>query len=192
MGAALFPWALVGLLLAAPGATATRHRADPAGGLGSVVARAQAGDTVVVSPGIYAEDSVLVSCALTLLGEPGAVLDARGGGHALIVRADGVTVAGLGIRNTSLSHRTDHAAILAENCRALVVRDCRLERNFFGVYLAGCTGARIEHNRIEAAFESETRSGNGIHLWHCRDTRITGNRVSGPPRRHLPGVRAPP
>lgn len=165
--------------LAVPALQARVWHSTPRTGLGAVVARSAAGDTVRIAAGTYHEDSVRVAHPLVLIAEPGAVLDAKGGGHALWITADGCTVQGLEFRNASLSHRTDFAAILAEDVAGLVVRDCTFRRNFFGIYLARCRDALVTGNRIDAVSGSETRSGNGIHLWHCRDTRITGNRVSG-------------
>ncbi|MCB1048331.1 MAG: nitrous oxide reductase family maturation protein NosD [Calditrichaeota bacterium] len=153
--------------------------ASPERGLGVTMAAALPGDTVRVAAGVYREDSVRVSCRLSLLAERGAVLDGIGGGHMLLVHADSVLITGLTLRNTTASYRSDYAAILAENCTGLEIRDCVLEQTFFGIYLARCTGARITGNRIEANFSSETLSGNGIHLWHCRAPRIAGNAIRG-------------
>lgn len=167
------------LALLAVVAEARVIRAEATTGLGPVVASAQAGDTIRVEPGLFLEDSVLVDRRLTLLGQPGAMLDANGGGHALLVRADSVVIRGLEIRNASQSYRIEYAAIQAENCRGLEVSGCHLVQDFFGVYLANCRDSRITGNRIEAVFESETRSGNGIHLWKSTGILIADNTITG-------------
>ena len=168
------------LLLTASILQARTWRATPATGLGVIVSRAAAGDTVLVAAGVYHEDSVTVRRPLTLLGRPGAVLDGGGaGGHLLIVRADGVTVRGLTLRRCGVSYRADYAALLAENVAGLRVEDCIFEDNFFAVYLAHCRNSQVRGNRIHASGARETTSGNGVHLWHCRDMEIADNQVAG-------------
>jgi nitrous oxidase accessory protein len=171
--------ALLLLLLLTAAAEGRTWRAAPDTGLGATVARAAAGDTVWVEPGVYREDSVLVDRRLTIIGRPGAEVDGSGGGHLMIVRADGVEVRGLAFRGASLSYRADHAALMAENCAGLQVEDCRFEDNFFGVYLARCRAAVIRGNTMVARENRETASGNGVHLWHCREVEISANQVSG-------------
>ena len=159
--------------------SARSWRATPAKPLAAWLAAAAPGDTLRLAAGVYHGDSVAVNKRLVLLGDMGAVLDGGGGGHVLMVRADHVTIRGLTLRGAGLSYRADHAALLGEGCRGLTVADCRFEENFFGVYLARCRDARIMDNTLRARGGKETASGNGIHLWHCRDTQIQGNRVEG-------------
>jgi nitrous oxidase accessory protein len=58
------------------------------------IADAADGDTVVVCPGTYRE-SVAVDKRITLMGRPGAVIDASGWPTGVSVVADGATVEGL-------------------------------------------------------------------------------------------------
>jgi nitrous oxidase accessory protein len=159
-------------------------RVRPSDDLHAILSRSAAGDTLRVLAGTHRGDSLLVTHPLTLLGEQGATLDGEGGGHVLMVRAHGVTVRGLLLRGAGTSYRADHAALLAEGVRGLRVMDCRFEDNHFGIYLARCSGARLERNRLRSHGERESSSGNGIHLWHCRQVDIRDNTVEG----HRDGV----
>ena len=147
--------------------------------LPAVVKASAAGDTLRLQSGVYHGDSLRIDHALTLLGDAGAVLDGGGGGHVLMVRAHGVTVRGLVLRGAGTSYRSDHAALLAEGVRALVVENCRFEDNYFGIYLARCAGARVKGNTLSSHGERESSSGNGIHLWHCRQVDIRDNSIQG-------------
>ena len=60
---------------------------------------ARAGDTVVVTAGIYREPQIVVTVPVVILGEGAAVLDGGGTHEVLTLRADGVTVRGLTVRN---------------------------------------------------------------------------------------------
>jgi nitrous oxidase accessory protein len=175
----LLPILLLVLLAAGLPGQARSWRVTPARPLAGWLDAAAPGDTLRLAAGVYRGDSVVVAKPVVLLGEPGAVLDGGGGGHVLMVRADHVSVRGLTLRGAGLSYRADHAALLGEGCRGLTVADCRFEDNFFGIYLARCRDTRILDNTLRARGERETASGNGIHLWHCRDTAIDGNRVTG-------------
>jgi nitrous oxidase accessory protein len=62
--------------------------------INDAIADASDGDTVIVCPGIYHE-SVMVDKRITLLGWPGAVIDASGWPTGVSVMADGATVEGL-------------------------------------------------------------------------------------------------
>lgn len=147
--------------------------------LPTLLARSLPGDTLHILKGTHKGDSLVVRHALTLLGEEGAVLDGGDGGHVLMVQANRVTVRGLTLRGAGTSYRAEHAAILGEGVRGLVVEHCRFEDNYFGIYLARCTGSRMADNTFSAHGERESSSGNGIHLWHCRQADILRNAIQG-------------
>ena len=59
---------------------------------------AQAGDTIRLAAGVHL-GPLLLERPVVLLGEPGAVLDGRGRGTVITVRADTVNIQGLINRN---------------------------------------------------------------------------------------------
>ena len=144
------------------------------------VRQARPGDRVVIARGVYRDSTIVIDRAITLAGEPGAVLDGASATHIVRVEADDVTIRGITFRNVTMSHVEDRAAI-----RVGKVRRCRIEDNvlvnaFFGVYLAGTEDCTVAHNRLEGRLaRSEDHAGNGIHLWTARDIRIVDNRISG-------------
>ena len=146
----------------------------------AAVAAAAAHDTVHVPSGVWTEgEPVVVDRPLTLRGEAGAVLDARGDHELLVVEADSVTVEGLTLRETGVSFTQDRAAIRVEKARFCTIRRNRLENTFFGIYLANAGDCRVEDNVLEGAQTSESQSGNGIHLWYSVRVVITGNEIRG-------------
>ncbi|MFZ1617551.1 MAG: nitrous oxide reductase family maturation protein NosD, partial [Flavobacteriales bacterium] len=71
--------------------------------LAPVLASAQAGDTVRVLEGIYAEGTITIDKPLTLIGVGRPVIDGTGGdGNVIIVTASDVTVQGFLIRGTKV------------------------------------------------------------------------------------------
>ena len=147
--------------------------------LGAAVARAAPGDRIVVRAGTYREPLVTIDKPLDIEGSGDAILDGESAHAILTVAADDVTIRHLHFRDVGVSYTSDLAAV-----RVLAVRNCRIEDNridraFFGIYLAKSVGCRVMHNDIRGAARDETGSGNGIHLWSARDALIADNHVGG-------------
>jgi nitrous oxidase accessory protein len=168
--------------LAASGPTQTPVIVSPAGPVRTItqaLTLAPAGGRIVVTAGIYREPTILVSRPVEISGEPGAVLDGEGRHQIMTITANDVTVRGLVLRNVGVSFTEDRAAIKAVGARRCVIADNRIQGGFFGIYLSRSRGCRLLRNRLSATGSTETRSGNGIHLWSSDSITIEGNVVSG-------------
>jgi nitrous oxidase accessory protein len=141
--------------------------------------QARAGDTIVITAGVYREPRLEVTVPVTLLGAGAAVLDGGGDHEVLTVRADDVTIRGLTIRNVAPSFVEDRAGIRLDGVRACVVADNRLIGTFFGIYASRSAGCSITGNRIEGNARRQTQAGNAIHLFSSTGFTVTGNRISG-------------
>lgn len=138
---------------------------------------AQAGDTIRLAAGVH-RGPLLLERPVVLLGEPGAVLDGRGRGTVITVRADSVTIQGLIIRNGGKSLDHDDAAIKLERCSGCRVIGNTLEEPLHGIYLLESHGAVIERNLITGpAVAVESGRGNGIHLFSSTGNRLARNRI---------------
>jgi nitrous oxidase accessory protein len=175
--------ALLALLLSLPGPPAGRRIVVAPGGPVSTVAEglrlARAGDTVVITAGVYREPRLQVTVPLTLLGEGDAVLDGGGAHEVLTLRANGVTVRGLTIRNVGSSFTEDRAGIRLDRVRDCVIAGNRLLDTFFGIYAARAADCVVSGNVIEAHGRRQTATGNGIHLFYSQGFTVTGNRIRG-------------
>jgi len=146
--------------------------------LTSALAVARAGDTIRVDPGTYREPEIVITRPVTIQGRGGPVF--LGGEHGILtVRADRVTITGLVFREVAPSTVEDRAAIKVKDAR-----DCRLSANtlestFFGIYLSGVTGCRIDHNRIAGNGTREVTAGNAIHAWSSSHLVIEDNDLQG-------------
>ncbi len=138
---------------------------------------AQAGDTIRLAAGVH-QGPLVLERPVVLLGEPGAVLDGRGRGTVITVRADSVTIQGLVIRNGGKSLDHDDAAIKLERCTGCRVLGNTLEEPLHGIYLLESHGAVIERNLITGpAMAVESGRGNGIHLFSSTGNRLARNRI---------------
>ncbi|MDX1671099.1 MAG: nitrous oxide reductase family maturation protein NosD [Balneolaceae bacterium] len=163
-------------------AAATEITVSPNGEIGSLkqaINLAEKGDTITLLDGRYPEHNVVIDKPLTIRGRGKAVIDGEGKGYVLIVRADSVTIQDLEVHHAGTSFIEDYAGILVEKAHHARIENVRLVDNFFGIYLSEASGALIKDNYLTASGERETSSGNGIHLWYSKDTRIIGNRVLG-------------
>ncbi len=169
----------LGAVVAVPADTLRVGPDAPFPTVGAAVDAAPAHATIRVAPGVYRESTVILDRPLTLVGEPGAILDGEGERGLVVVTADSVTVTGLTFRSTGLSFTDDRAAVLVDQARFCRIENNRFEQTFFGVYLANTGDCVVADNVLETESERETRGGNGIHLWYSKGIEIRGNRVKG-------------
>ncbi|MEO8622747.1 MAG: nitrous oxide reductase family maturation protein NosD [bacterium] len=139
----------------------------------------RSGGRVVVMPGTYHEQALVVDKPVELVGRDLPLLEGDGEHVIITVAADDVTVRGLRLAHVNTSYVEDRAALRVQNARNCRILDNQVTDAFFGVYLANVTGCRIERNLLRARHATETSSGNGIHLWSSRDVVISDNNVQG-------------
>ena len=147
--------------------------------IAAAIAKVPRGGRIRVTRGIYREPTINVDKPLSVIGDSGAVLDGEGKRQIMTISADSVTIRGLTFRDVATSYREDWAAIKVVEASDCVIEGNRIERGFFGIYLARVSRCRIAHNILEATPSTETTSGNGIHLWTADHVTIADNRISG-------------
>lgn len=153
-------------------------RVDPSVSLQESIRSAEAGDTIVVTAGLHRVSEVEVDKSLTIMGEAGAILDGAGKG-ILHILADYVEISGLEFTNVQNSYTKEHAAIHLSKVRHFSIRDNRMHDIFFGVLIEKSAHGVVAGNTIKSTASDEYNSGNGIHLWHCKDVLIDNNEVTG-------------
>lgn len=167
-------------LFAALTINAATHHIDPAvTTLQQAIDAATAHDSLILGPGSFQETGILLSKALTILSVNETVIDGGGEGEILNVKADSVHLEGLIFKGSGLSYIDDNAAVKFDNAHDGSIRNCQLEDNFFGIYLARSENILLEGNRVRSNAKTESKSGNGIHLWYCKSIQIRNNTVSG-------------
>jgi nitrous oxidase accessory protein len=151
------------------------------GALGGAIGAAAAGDTLVLAAGVH-PGPVRVDRRVVLRGRPGAVVDGGGRGTVLAVVCDGVTVQDLEVRGSGSRVLTVDSGIQVIRGVGVVIRRVRLQDVLYGVYGERCDGLVVEdcdfRGRVTPRpVDAGDGDGNGIHLWYCRDPRITRNTV---------------
>ncbi|KZC17848.1 copper-binding protein [Rhodanobacter sp. FW510-R12] len=170
------PRLLAVLALALPLA-APAHAREP---LEQAVAAAAPGATVRVPAGVHAVH-LRLDKPITLVGEPGAILDGGGSGDVVRIGAARVAVRGLTLRRSGSDLTAMNAGIFVERqAREVTLEGNRIEESLFGVYLDGAADVRVAHNVIRGMRSLRVADrGDGIHLWNDTGCTIEGNDVAG-------------
>lgn len=143
------------------------------------IAVAATGDTVLVNSGYYSEGTIILTKSITILGKDYPVISGEGKTEILLVKADGIIIKGITFSDAGLSFIHDNAAIKLDNVKDCVIEKNKFKNNFFGIYLAKSHHCKIINNEISSSSIRETYSGNGIHLWYCRNITIINNHLRG-------------
>jgi len=141
--------------------------------------KAQAGDTIFVHEGTYAEGNLAVEKSLTLIGLNYPVLDGQHNCEIITVTASNVTIRGFEIRNSGQLSTLDVAGIKVLSANNVVIEENRLRDCNFAIYLSNTIGCRVCCNDIAGIIKEEQNSGNGIHLWKCSEAIIEENHITG-------------
>ncbi|MDP2364338.1 MAG: right-handed parallel beta-helix repeat-containing protein, partial [Ignavibacteria bacterium] len=136
------------------------------------------GDTLIVLQGTYLESNIEVGKSITIIGKGNPVIDAQGKGKIFTVTANDVSISGLTIKNSGISYLEENAGIRLEEVTRCKISDNKFINNFFSIYIAKSFDCVIENNFIKGLKGRETNSGNGVHLWYCRDITIKNNNIS--------------
>ena len=148
--------------------------------LSEAVARAGAGDTIVVTAGRYLESGpIRIVRQVTILGRGRPVIVGRGDHTILVITAAGVTVSGLGFEHVEPMSTDDRAAIRLEGATGCLIQDNHIRDTYFGIFGAKVLDCRIVGNRVTGPGRSEQASGNAIQFWSSSRITVQGNTVTG-------------
>ena len=153
----------------------------PAAQISPLQARVDAaapGAVIEVSAGAYPGDLV-VDKPLHLIGRGRPRLVGSGTGSVVRVRADGVMIEGFDIDGRDGGDLGRDSSGIHVAARRVTVRDCRITRSLFGVYLREADDSRVERCRIEGIPGKDPgEKGSGIHVWNTAGFTLTGNEIA--------------
>lgn len=165
-------------LTAAMPVMADEYVADPET-LAQVLQEAGTGDRILLDPGIY-RGGLDIDRGVTLVGRPGAVIDAGGEGDAIRIHAARVVLRDLTIRNWGANLTAMNAGIFVEAASdGIRIEGNTLTGPGFGIWLESSADALITGNRVigDVSLRSQDR-GNGIHLFNVTGVTVAGNHIS--------------
>ena len=143
----------------------------------SGIEQAHDGDTLLLTGKRYPEYNILIDKPITIKGIGNPVIDGEDKGEVIKVISDNVNIEGISIVNVGTSYTTDYAALRVTKAKNFSIRNVRLERLFFGIYLEKAENGEVIGNTILGDAVEEFNSGNGIQLWYCKNIDVIDNRV---------------
>ncbi|MET6996522.1 nitrous oxide reductase family maturation protein NosD [Chitinophaga defluvii] len=135
-------------------------------------------DTILVKAGVYREGHIIVKKTVYLKGEGWPEIDAQGKDEGITIMANGVIMEGFRVVHSNNGSLKDYAGIRVHKSNQVQIINNRLERNFFGIYLAETDSCTVRNNQVSSANKA-TQSGNGIHVWKSYHATITDNHING-------------
>ncbi|MEX2436436.1 MAG: nitrous oxide reductase family maturation protein NosD [Balneolaceae bacterium] len=137
------------------------------------------GDTIRLTPGVYAVNKLIINKPLTIRGTEGVIIDLESKGFGLVINGENITLKDFEIRNSGFGFMEDFAAVLIEESQNINVENLKVTDNFFGIYVAKSEDVTLSKNIIESNATRQTTSGNGVHVWYSKNIEIHQNRISG-------------
>lgn len=152
------------------------HASAQPGALQARIDAAPSGSTVAVPAGLY-HGPIVVRGPLSLVAEPGAIIDGGGHGSVVTIQGDDVVFRGFVVRNSGRQVTEEAAGVKASGNRH------RIEANdvhdvYFGIHVGDGAGLVVQDNRIVPGERHGARPGHGISAWHLRDSQLLRNRIS--------------
>ncbi|ACL64902.1 Carbohydrate-binding and sugar hydrolysis [Anaeromyxobacter dehalogenans 2CP-1] len=135
------------------------------------------GERIEVGPGTY-EGDLYLDRPVHLAGRGRPRLVGSGRGSVVRVRAPGVVVEGFDVDGREGGDLGRDSAGVHVAARDAVIRDCRIGRALFGIYLREANGARIEGNVVTGIRSKEPgEKGSGIHVWNTDGFTLERNEI---------------
>ena len=160
---------------------------------------AEPGSTLTIGPGTY-EGPAVIEKPLHLITNSGATIRGNGSGKVVWIHANHVTVEGFRVRHSGIDLQKDDAAIFVQGDFA-IIRGNQIEDSLHGIYVKKAADCQLIENRIVGkksidadpktplefkpegaencdATLTQSRRGNGIHLWNSQRITVRNNVIT--------------
>lgn len=147
--------------------------------IAAAIARAKAGDTLLVARGRY-EENLVIDKPLALRGIGRPTISGELKGDVIRVKAPDVAIDGLIVTDSGGDLEKQHAGIYIQpGAHRARVTNCDIAYSLFGLWIEGVNDVEISGNRITGKrdYQSSQR-GNGIQLYNTTGAKIIGNDIS--------------
>lgn len=149
------------------------------GNLQELIRNAKPFEIVNVDSGVYREGMIVIDKPIILKGIGRPVIDGSKQKNVIKITSSNVIIEGFEIRASGYSDIAEYAGVRIENANNCIVRNNIFKENVYSVYLAKAENCLIENNDIHTVSNREATSGNGIHLWNSKNTKIVNNSIEG-------------
>jgi nitrous oxidase accessory protein len=148
--------------------------------IAQALAITKSGGLIEVGAGVYKETNLLVDKPLSLMGEPGTIIDGTmQASNILVVKANDVSISGITFKNTGVSYVEDISGVRLVDQKGAVLSKNQFINTNFAIYAERSQDGVIRDNVFAGTAANESGSGNGIHIWQGKHFVIERNEISG-------------
>lgn len=171
--------ALLAAALVSVSAGAAEFAVHPGESIAAAIAHAQAGDTITIARGRYAEN-LRVDKPLTLRGVDRPTVSGGLHGDTIRVTAPDVTLDGLIVTDSGDDLTAQNAGIYIQlGADRVTIRNCDIAYSLFGLWIEGVEDAYVSGTLITGKRDyPSAQRGNGIQLYNTTGARIERNHIS--------------
>ena len=146
--------------------------------LRDALSKAGAGDEIVMSPGTY-EGTFSIPTSLSLRGSKDSIIDAAGKGSCLEIKASGIKVSGLTLKNYGADlYERNSGVLINEGIEDILLKDLKIEGTGFGIradksekiHIEGC---EIRGNKRKHVLDR----GDGVYFNYVKNAVLQNNKV---------------
>lgn len=136
------------------------------------------GGTLTPPAGVYS-GPITIEKPITIDGQNGVTIDAKGKGSVVYLDTDGATLQNLHLTNSGYSHNDVDSGVQVKG-NFNVVKDNIIDECLFGVDLSQSKNNIIRRNTIRSKSDRELgMQGDSVRLWYSFDNQITDNIIRG-------------
>ena len=134
------------------------------------------GSIVTIESGVH-QGPIVIQGPLTVIGQPGAILDGGGVGSVVTIAGDGVLLQGITVQNSGRQVTEEAAGIKVTGNRHVIERNV-VRDVYFGIHIGAGSGSVVQDNVITPGQLHGARPGHGISAWNLHHARLQRNRIS--------------
>ncbi len=151
---------------------------NPTDNLQSVLDNSQPGDQIVLAKGVY-QGNFIVSHAVEITGEAGAVIDGQNKDHTLLINSADVYIHNLRIQNWGIDLTDlDSGIFVSRSAANTHIENNYLQGGGFGIWVDASPDVKIVANKVEGDLSMRSSDrGNGIHLYNVKGALAKDNEV---------------
>ena len=137
---------------------------------------AQDKDTVLVKKGTYYEHLIYVNKAIHIIGEDYPIIDGQNITESIFsCKAENFSISGFKFRNVGMSYTKEIAAVYTTYCTNFKISNNIVKNSFYAFIMQRANYGLLTNNKVYGTAKDEASSGNGFHLWKCKNMRIEKN-----------------
>ncbi|GBC71356.1 hypothetical protein HRbin02_01137 [Candidatus Calditenuaceae archaeon HR02] len=145
--------------------------------LQSLIDSAEPYSTIPAPPGIYA-GPIRIWKPLALKGAGDVVVDGKGSGDVVVIKADDVIFEGFRIINSFPDVAFEPAGIKIVNSRNVTITGNRIENVIHAIYVVNSTDVKVTKNHLTSFPERSVNDrGHGVYLWYSVGVGVSENRI---------------